>query len=60
MTGRTLTLAPRGRKPVRYLPLDPEERKAELRREEEAIRRQVGTWGLNINPPADAGRSEKR
>lgn len=50
--------APRGRKPTRYLPVDADERQAELRREEEAIVRQVGRWGINVNPPADAGRSE--
>jgi len=41
---------PRRRKPQRFLPLDQEERQAEIAREEAAIRRQTATWGLGIKP----------
>lgn len=50
--------APRGRKLARFLPVDRDERQTEIAREEAAIIRQFRTWGLNIQPPADAGRSE--
>jgi len=45
----------RRRNPVRFLPSDPEERQAEIAKEEAAIRRQVGTWGLDLQDPAGDG-----
>lgn len=49
---------PRCGKGQRFLPADPEQRRAELKREEEAIRRQIGTWGLDIKPAAEAGKGK--